>query len=256
MNQKERKVENTKVITDSYTDEIDLVELALVLLDKLRYIAFFGLLGAIIMSAYAFFRISPTYESVAAMYIVSASDDSVVDLTDLNIGTSLKSDYKELMLSYPVLDQVIEKLDLDMNYLGLANLITIENPTDTRILRIKALTTDPQLSVDIANTLVEVAVDYLPRTMGTEEPNIAQEARVAMGKSGPSYTKYTMMGGLLGALLCCAWILVRYLMDDTIHTAEKMEKYFGITPLAVIPDIEMLDEKRGKKEKSKGRRKK
>lgn len=61
-------------------------------------------------------KIAPTYTSVAKMYIVSASDDSVVDLTDLNIGKALTLDYEDLMLSYPVLDQVIEQLDLDKTH--------------------------------------------------------------------------------------------------------------------------------------------
>lgn len=227
--------------------EIDLLELAYVLLDKIHYIILFFLLGAVVLNAYAFFCIKPTYESTAKMYIVSASDDSVVDLTDLNIGTSLKSDYEELMMSYPVLDQVIEKLELDMDYEELAQMIAITNPTDTRILNVTATSTDPEQARDIANTMVEVSVAYLPKTMGTEEPNIAQEARIAKGKSAPSYGKYTVIGALLGALLCCAWFIFRYLIDDTLHTPEDVEKYFGIVPLTTIPDIAMLEENREKK---------
>jgi capsular polysaccharide biosynthesis protein len=181
------------------------------------------------------------------MYIVSASDDSVVDLTDLNIGTSLTADYEELMYSYPVLDQIIEKLNLDMDYTELAKLIDISNPSNTRVLQITATTTDAELSRNIANAMVSVAIDYLPRTMGTEEPNIAQEARIAQQKSGPSYLKYTIMGFLLGALLCCAYIICRHLLDDTVRTAEDMEKYFGIVPLTVIPDIESLEQNKSRK---------
>lgn len=230
--------------------EIDLLELAYVLLDKIHYIIFFFLLGAVVLNAYAFFLVKPTYQSTAKMYIVSASDDSVVDLTDLNIGTSLKSDYEELMMSYPVLDQVSEKLGLDMRSETLAGYISITNPTDTRILNVTATSTDPVLSRDIANAMVEVSVDYLPRTMGTEDPNIAQEARIATKKSGPSYGKYTMMGAFLGALLCCAWFIIRHLMDDTLRTAEDVEKYFGIVPLTEIPDIAMLENQQEKNRKS------
>lgn len=239
--------------------EIDLVEVAYVLLDKLRYIVFFGLLGALLLNAFAFFLIKPTYESTATMYIVSASDDSVVDLTDLNIGTSLTSDYEELMCSYPVLEEVIEELELDMTYQDLAELITIENPADTRILQITAATNDPALSRDIANTVVGVSVEYLPKTMGTEQPNIAQEARPALQKSGPSYMKYTLLGAALGVILCCVYLVFQYFMDDTLHTAEDVEQYFGVTPLTVIPDMEALEgieEDREKKKKRDNRRKK
>ena len=48
-------------------------------------------------------------------------------------------------------------------------------------------------------------------------------------------------------------------MDDTIHTAEDMEKYFGTAPLTTIPDstqVEDMEEgyyknkKKGKKKRS------
>ena len=233
--------------------EIDLIDLAWALLDKIHYIVLCFLIGAVIMNAYSYFLVRPTYKSTAKMYVVSASKNSVVDLDALNIGTSLTADYEQLMLSYPVLEQVINKLNLDMDSDTLAKMITLENPTDTRILNINVVSTDPKSARDIANTLMDVSVDYLPKTMSTNAPNVAQKAKLADHKDGPSYTKYTMIGALAGAFLYCMYPVVKYLMDDTIHTADDMEKYFDIVPLAVIPDVEELasekQQKKGKLEK-------
>ena len=233
--------------------EIDLIDLAWALLDKIHYIVLCFLIGAVIMNAYSYFLVRPTYKSTAKMYVVSASKNSVVDLDALNIGTSLTADYEQLMLSYPVLEQVINKLNLDMDSDTLAKMITLENPTDTRILNINVVSTDPKNARDIANTLMDVSVDYLPKTMSTNAPNVAQKAKLADHKDGPSYTKYTMIGALAGAFLYCMYLVVKYLMDDTIHTADDMEKYFDIVPLAVIPDVSELSpekqQKKGKLEK-------
>lgn len=233
--------------------EIDLLDLAYMLLDHWHYLLVCLLAGALVFNIYAFFGIAPTYQSTSKLYVVSASDDSVVNLSDLNLGTSLTADYEELMLSYPVLNRVIDKLELDMDYEELRGLYTLNNPTDTRVLQITATTTDPQLSMDLAEAMAEVSVSYLPETMSTLAPNIAQHAKLPEYKAGPSYSKYTMMGGLLGLVLCCGVLVVRYLMDDTIHTADDMEKYFDIVPLAVIPDVEELasekQQKKGKLEK-------
>lgn len=233
--------------------EIDLIDLAWALLDKIHYIVLCFLIGAVIMNAYSYFLVRPTYKSTAKMYVVSASKNSVVDLDALNIGTSLTADYEQLMLSYPVLEQVINKLNLDMDSDTLAKMITLENPTDTRILNINVVSTDPKSARDIANTLMDVSVDYLPKTMSTNAPNVAQKAKLADHKDGPSYTKYTIIGALAGAFLYCMYLVVKYLMDDTIHTADDMEKYFDIVPLAVIPDVEELasekQQKKGKLEK-------
>ena len=217
------------------TNEIDLLELAGVLLDNLHYIIFFFLLGAVLLNAYAYGIIQPTYESTASLYIVSASGGTVVDLTDLNIGSSLKSDYKELILSYPVLDRVSSKLDLGWSTDQMKSAIRVQNPADTRILNLTATAHTPELAMDIVNTLAQIAVDYLPETMSTEAPNIAQRGRLPKRKAGPSYARYTMLGGLIGLMLSCAWFIGKHLMDDTIRTPEDMEKYFATVPLTTIP---------------------
>lgn len=221
--------------------EIDLVELALVLLANVRYIVLFALVGALLFNAYSYFFIHPTYESTASIYIVSASGGTVVDLTDLNIGSSLKSDYRELILSYPVLDRVSRKLDLDWTTERMARAISVSNPSDTRILKLTATAETPEMAMDIANTLATVAVEYLPETMSTEAPNIAQKGRLPSRKANPSYLRYTILGGLLGAFLCSAWFAVKTVMDETIRTSEDMERYFGAPPLTTIPYTNLFD---------------
>ena len=217
-------------------DVIDLVDLAYALLDKFHYIILCMLTGAVLFNAVAFFLIQPTYKSTSRMYVVSASNDSVVDLTDLNIGTSLTSDYEQLILSDPVLEQVIEELELDMKPAALADMISLENPVDTRILNVTVTSTDPVQARDIANKVTEVSVEYLPKTMNTNPPNIAQKAKLAEEKASPSYSKFTLMGAMVGIVLCCGYLIVMYLLDDSIRTSEDLEKYFGIVPLTIIPE--------------------
>ncbi len=227
---------------DSDVQEIDLVEVGYLLLEKIHELILCFLAGAVLFNAFAYFLIEPTYQSTSKLYVVSSSSDSVVNLSDLNLGTSLTSDYEELILSYPMLDIVIDELDLDMTSDDLAEMITLTNPSDTRILRITATSTDPQEAMDIANKVAEVAAEYLPATMSTLEPNIAQEAKLADHKAGPSYTRYTLMGALIGLILCAGVIIVLYLLDDSVHSGQEMEKIFGLVPLTEIPSSDQLKE--------------
>lgn len=241
---------NYKDTDDEIT--IDLKEIAYVLMEKLHYIVMFLLVGAVVLNMYSYFLIKPTYTSTSRLYVVSATKDSVVNFSDLSVGTNLTKDYVELLLSYPVLDKVSEKIEKDYDYKisseSLQKMISLENPEDTRILNINVTTTDPKVSKTIANALADEAVEYIPDTMGTFKPNIAQVAREAKVKTGPSYLKYTAIGALLGMLLCMAWFIFKYLSDDTIKTKEDVEKYFGMTPLAVLPYVEN-DEKSEDSEK-------
>lgn len=222
--------------------EIDLVDLFYYLMDRLHIILLCFLIGAVLLNAYSYFFIKPTYQSTAKMYIVSASKDSVIDISDLNVGTSLTQDYEQLIKSYPVMDEVSERLGLKMKFEDLVKMIALENPADTRILNITVTSTDPEQAMDIANTTAKVAKKYLPKTMSSNPPNIAQKARMADRKAGPSYSKFTMIGALLGVLLAIGWYTARYVMDDTIHTGEDLERYFGLVPLTTIPESEVLDD--------------
>ena len=229
------------VAADANNTEIDLVDMMYYLLAKWQYIVMWFFLGAVLLNAYAYFCIEPTFVSTSKLYIVSASEDSIVNLTDLNIGTSLTKDYEELIFSYSVFDQVIDRLELDTTYDKLKEKVSLVNPSDSRVLEITVTTTDRELSRDIANTLAEVAIEYLPETMSTHAPNIAERARIAEKKAAPSYMKFTLIGALLGIIISGGFFVVKYIMDDTIHTAEDMEKYFGIIPLTSIPMSDAFD---------------
>ncbi len=247
MNSENKKLDNEEM-------EIDLLDLFYVLLGKWHYILICLLAGGILLGAYSYFMIDPTYQSTSKLYVVSSSEDSVVNLTDLNLGTSLTKDYQELILSYPLLNQVIDRLELEISYQQLANMITLTNPSNTRILEILVTTTNPELSRDIANTVAELSSEYLPETMGTIAPNIAQVAQLPQHKSGPSNVKYAVIGAMLGAIIFCGIIVVQYLLDDTIRSAEDLEKHFGIVPLTSIPDSDIFEEYEDEnvKQKAKG----
>lgn len=222
-------------------DVIDLVELFYVLWGHAWQIILCLVLGAAVAFGVTKFLITPMYQATSSIYIVSASNNSVVNLTDLQIGAQLTADYQELLVSRPLLEDVIKNLDLDLTSGALASMISITNTADTRILKITVTSPDPQESADIANELVNQACIYLPEIMETEEPNLVEEAIPPTAKSSPSYSKNIVLGGLAGAVLCCGVLVLRYLMNDTFMTPDDVERYLGIQPLATIPEGNLGD---------------
>ncbi|MBM6716085.1 capsular polysaccharide biosynthesis protein [Gemmiger formicilis] len=239
-------------------DTIDLVEVFYLFWGHLWQIVLCLILGAAVAFSYTYFLVTPLYQATAKIYIVSASNDSVVNLSDLQIGASLTADYQELLLSRPLLQDVINNLSLNMDYKTLESMISISNTQDTRILKILVTSSDPQQSADIANELVRQAGIYLPNIMETDPPNLVEDAIAPSGKSSPSYSKNTMLGGLAGAVLCCAVLLVRFLMNDTFVTPDDIAKYFGVQPLATIPegDLGSFNSAGRKRKKKKNKHKK
>ncbi len=186
-----------------------------------------------------YFFVTPLYEATASIYIISSSEDSLVDLSDLQISSQLTADYKELMLSRPILEDVIESLSLDMTTEELKAAVTITNTDDTRILCVTVSDADPQQAANIANELTELSCDYLPEIMETEQPKIVETSLVPTKKASPSYSRTVLLGSLTGLVLTAGFFVVRYILNDTLTTPDDVIKYFGIQPLANIPECDL-----------------
>lgn len=218
-------------------EEIDLSEIFYLLWNHIIEIIICLFAGCIVALLFTVFLITPKYTATSKMYILSTGKNSVVDLSSLQMSSQLTADYQQLITSRPLLEDVITNLNLeDTTVQDVANMISISNPSDTRILSISVTTEDAQLSADMANEVAELARDYLPDVMNTEEPSVYETAVVPETKSSPSTSKNVMIGGLGVAFVYIAFLVVKYLMNDTFTTPEDIYKYFGIQPLATVPE--------------------
>ncbi len=219
--------------------EIDLYDLFYLFRRKIIFLILAAILGGGLVFAITWFLVTPKYEATSSLYIVSASNDSVVNLADLQIGASLTADYEDLVLSRPMLESVIANLGLeqdDIDTEALTKMITITNPSGTRILKITATSTIPKQAMDIANEMAKMAVTWLPKIMESNAPNISEDAVLPVKIASPSYMMNGFIGAIAALLLYAAVLVLRYVRDDTITSSEQMEKYFGITPLAMVPE--------------------
>lgn len=216
--------------------EIDLLELFGYFMTKIWWIIGAFLLGALLAGLITHFAITPKYTATAKMYMVSSSSQSVVDLTDLNIGQSISGDYVELLKTRPIIEGVIEELNLEYSYDQLVSMINLSVINQTRIIQINATSTDKKEAMNIANALAVKGASELPKLMETPAPHVAEFAIVPVNKSSPSLTKNTMIGALLGILLMLVIFTIQFLMDDTFKTADDIEKEFGVMPLTVVPE--------------------
>ena len=233
--------------------EIDLFELLIFYMGRLPLLIAAALCGALLSGLITHFCIADKYTAVSRMYMVSASSSSVIDLADLNIGTSLSNDYVELMKTRPVVEGVIDSLGLDYTYDNLVSMISLSVVPNTRIVKISVTSTDPREAMDIANEMARVSREHLPKVMSAPAPTIAEEAILPKNRSYPSMSR-NVASGMMAALFAVMGVLtVIYLMDDTIKTSEDVEREFGIMPLTVIPEGNIEGLKKSEESKSERR---
>lgn len=230
--------------------EIDLLEICHVLLSRIWLILSAGLLCALIGFALSAFLVTPTYESTTKIYILNKTESTAVTYSDMQMGTQLTKDYAELINSRYVLEEVIHRLSMEENYDDFLEMVAVVTPADTRIVEITVTDTDPVRAMDIANCIREVASEHIQTVMDIEAVNVVESANMPTEKAGPSILMWTAIGGMLGFVLLCAIVLVKYLMDDTIKSSEDVEKYLGLSTLALIPvRADATDTKKKKKKR-------
>lgn len=220
--------------------EIDLREVFLVLLGKMWLILLVGIFTATAAFVFSQFVLEPVYESTTQIYILNKQENNTVTYSDVQLGTQLTKDYAELIESRYVLEEVMETLQLrsinpELDYKAMLDKVTVTTPTDTRILAITVKDTDPVLAMEIANSIREVAAVHIKNVMDIEAVNVVDTANLPTQKSSPSVFKWTAVGGLIGMFLVMAIVLIWYLLDDTIKTSDDVEKYLGLSTLALIP---------------------
>lgn len=254
MSQQAEKIQ----VSEEEEVEIDLIELLYYFRSKIVIIIVTFLLGALAVGLFTYYLITPKYTATSKLYMVSASSDSIVDLTDLNLGTSLSSDYEELLKIRPIIEAIIEEENLDYTYEELLDMITISTITDTRILTISVESTNPSEAKVVANALANKAVSNLPKLMDTTKPNIAEHAIRPEEQSSPNLALNTIIGAVGAMLFVMGILLFLFITDDTLNSAEDVEKYFGIMPLTVIPEgiMESISDKAEKETKKKKQSKK
>lgn len=229
-------MENIKEIDILNNDEIDidLTELIQLMLQKLWIIILCFVVAGTMAFAGTKMFITPKYSSSSMIYILTKTT-SVTSLADIQIGEKLTVDFEYLALSRPVIEEVIDNLNMDNTYNEVVNMINISNPEDTRILKITVEHEDPVMAKKIANEMAEVTADRVSYVMDTDKPNVVENAVVAKDPSSPNALKNTVIGALFGAMVAVGVILLCYLMNDTIETEEDVRKYLDLHTLAAIP---------------------
>lgn len=230
--------------------EIDLLEILYVLGRKIWIILLAAIVCGGILWGYSSYMMPKIYESSSQLYILTQST-SITSLADIQSSTSLTQDYKELIKSRPVVDQVIENLKLNRSYANVLQQITIDNPTNTRIINITAQDVDPQLAKALADEFANVSRERISDIMMTDAPTVAQYGYAAQKPVSPNILKNTLIGALVGIFIACAIIIVMFILDDTVKTAEDIEKYLGLNTLTSIP-VKQDEQKKKKKNKNKG----
>lgn len=220
--------------------EIDLLQLAKALWHRAWAIVLAMIIGAAAAFAGTKLFITPLYTSTAMMYVNNSSisvGSTQVNLSDLTAAQSLVETYTVILKTRGTLEHVIQEANLPYDYEKLSTMIDAGAVNSTEVFSISATSASPEEAEKIANTIAELLPKRIADIVEGSSVRIVDYAVVPTKKTSPSVSKNTMLGGLLGAVLCCGVLVILYLADDKVHDEDFVRDTYDLPLLAVVPDL-------------------
>jgi MPA1 family polysaccharide export protein len=224
---------------EANTIEIDVLSLLRTIWRKKFLILLTAILTTGLAFAYSAFLVTPQYDSTTSLYVVNQSSDNGAGITnqDLQAGSFLVKDYKEIILSQDVLKNVTTTLGITDD---IKEKITVNIPVDTRILSISVRDSDPNQAATIANTLRDEAAKKIIEVTKVSDVTTLEAALPAEKPSTPQTKRNLVLGFVAGAFLATALVLVLEVLDDRVKRTQDIEEGLGMTLLGVVPHAEKL----------------
>jgi len=222
--------------------EIDVFHLLKILWKRKLLIVLVAFVTGSVAFAYNSFIVKPEFTSTTRIYVVNRNQGDKPGLTnqDLQAGSYLVKDYREIILSQDVLEKVATDLKLDLPPKGLASKIKVTVPVDTRIVSISVTDRAPEEASRIANSLREVAAQKIISVTRVSDVTTLEEARPATSPSSPNIRRNTMVGFLAGAVVMVVTVLLVELLDTRVKRPEDIEDVMQIALLGVVPNLDKL----------------
>lgn len=228
---------------------VDLWKLVLACLRRWPVILAVGLVFAAASYFYTMSFITPMYRASVMVYVNNMKSSQQVDyISASNLATAqqLVNTYVNIIRSDTVLEKVVESAGLEYSAEEIRRMMTTSQVEETELFEIYILTPDPELSVQIANAVAEVAPGEIANFVEGSSTKIIDYAKVPQQRYSPSYQKNTFLGGALGCCIAILFIAIRSLTDVRISRADDLSQMFDYPLLGQIPIFERAEKNREK----------
>lgn len=233
-------------------EEINLKDLWGYFINNLFVIIVLTLLGAILGAVYTLWYQTPMYKSSTTLVLTRSTNDKsendAITSSDITLNQKLVSTYSEIIKSRRILDKVIDNLNLNTIYEDLYKKVTVTNVSDTELIKISVIDESRDKAREIANEVSDVFSDEIQKIYKIQNISIIDYGQLESTPYNVNLVKLIIICALVGFILACSIIFVRFYFDTTIKSAEEIEEKLGVVVLGRVPVSNKLRKKNKFKE--------
>lgn len=221
--------------------EISLWELLLALKERVAVIAVVTVVAGLLGWLGTFFLIEPQYEASVNM-IVNTKTDVQGNITTDNIysAQNLVDTYAIIIKSNTVLNEVIEKLNLEISYDDLYEQVSVDAINNTQVMKIAVRSSELAEAERIAEAISKIAPEIVVDAVEAGSCKVVSQIEGDEEPVSPNILLNTIVISVLGMLACIGVIVLKELLHDYVVDDVDIEKKLGISALGIIPDMEEI----------------
>lgn len=260
----ERKTEQKNVV-DQHETAVDIWEIFLSVAGRWWLILLVAVVLGGIMVAYIDSTYVEKYQSYGSIFLVEEEEGfAIEDVSYANVimqdyiyritgeenmrlaadrlPDELRGIYAETEASEEEVEAYIARVESGVNWSYISGITTITNIEDTHYLKITVDSPDPTLAYAISRAVLNASLESLSDFFKVESVSIAEQPRMPTSPATTKSFRNALLVGLIGALAVIGVLVFLYIRNDKINTSEDVEKYLGLTVLAIVPESAVKDE--------------
>lgn len=222
-------------------ETISLEELFKTLKKRATLIGSITIVAGLIAAIISFFLLTPIYQANTQVLVNEKKEGLAQQVTTADIQSNLQliNTYNEIIKSPAILSIVISDMDLALTTGQLASKVSVSNANNSQVLNINVQDENYNVAADMANQIVEVFKEEVPKLMNIDNVNVLSPA---VGVENPSPIKPNKMlnvaiAVVLGLMLGVGLAFLLEYLDNTVKTEQDVEEFIGIPVIGLISPI-------------------
>lgn len=219
-------------------EEISLLEIGQILIKRWKLLFILPLLAAAIAFVASAYLITPQYVSTSTLIVMPFTETvegSGVVRHDVASTRQVVQSCKELTLRTTSLQEIIGELRLPYSAGELRDQVSIDVGD---VISVSATDSDPDRAQLIANTVTAKLMSYITDTARLENVQLLNPAQRPGSPDSPRVMLNMAVAYVLGIMISVALAFLFEHLDNTVKTAEDVQKFLGVPVLGVIPEFE------------------
>ena len=247
-------------------NEVNLKRLLDTVLRRAWLVILAAIVGAVVSFGGTCFFVTPLYESTAMFYVnnnsISVGEASLsISSADITASKSLVDTYIVILNTRETMTDVMDYAEVNRSYSEIVDMIEAEAVNDTEIFQVTVTSPDPAEAEKLANSIAYILPKRISSIVEGTSAKIVDSAVIPSEPSSPNLVVNTLVGFLLGLVVCVGTIILKELFNITIREEDDVTQICKYPLLTSVPDMAAAskggydyryDQDKGKKKPSSG----